>query len=89
MDFITFVLMTIIVQDLGVIFKEVRCIVYIQKFKNELEKETRKSIKILKLDNGGEYFNCKFRKYDQDSGIRRQFSQAHALQHNGVFKRKK
>jgi hypothetical protein len=52
--------MTIIVQDLGVIFKEVHALSTFKNFKNEPKKETWKSIKILKLDNGGEYINCKF-----------------------------
>jgi hypothetical protein len=43
----------------------------LKTFKNELEKETWKIVKILRSDNEKEYISNEFLKHYQDSGIRR------------------
>jgi transposase InsO family protein len=78
---------------LGVIFEEkVKCFIYFQNifkiFNIKVEKQTGKVIKVLRSNNGGEFISSQFTNYCQDSGIRRQFSQAYTPQQNGVIERK-
>ena len=40
-----------------------------KKFRYEVEKQTRKFIKVLRSDRGGEYLSEKFRTYLKDNGI--------------------
>jgi transposase InsO family protein len=53
-----------------------------------VEKQTRKSIKILRSDQGGEYKSGDFNKYCKDNGIVQQFTVPHTPQQNGVAERK-
>ena len=39
----------------------------------EVKKETRKPIKCLRSDNGGEYTSFEFRNYCEENGIKHQF----------------
>ena len=59
-----------------------------KKFKNQVEKETGRSIKILRSDGGGEYFSNEFSDFLQENGIRRQFTCRYTPQQNGVAERK-
>lgn len=75
----------ILVERIGCIFEEKSDALSVFKtFKTKIEKETKKVIKALKLDNGGEFISSQFTKYYQDSRIMRQFSQAYTPQQNGV-----
>ena len=53
-----------------------------------IEKQTRKSIKILRSDQGGEYTVGTFTSYCKDNGIIQQFIVPHTPQQNGVVERK-
>ena len=53
-----------------------------------VEKQIEKSIKILRLDQGGEYKSGDFIKYCKDHGIVQQFIVPSTPQHNGVAERK-
>jgi hypothetical protein len=54
-----------------------------------VEKQTKKTIKILCSDQGGEYRFKNFIKYCKDHGIIQQFIVPHTPQQNEVAKRKK
>jgi transposase InsO family protein len=60
----------------------------IQHFKKQVETQTHKKIKILQLDNGGEYKSNNFHIFCQDHGITRQFTSPYGPQQNGVTERK-
>ena len=49
---------------------------------------TRKRIKILKLDNGGEYTSKKLISFCKEDGIKRELIVPYTPQKNGVVKRK-
>jgi transposase InsO family protein len=53
-----------------------------------VENEMDSRIKCLRSDNGGEFTSKEFMDYCSGHGIKRQFSVARTLQHNGVVKRK-
>ena len=40
-----------------------------KEFRQEVEKQLAKSIKILRLDRGGEYLSLEFQGYLKDNGI--------------------
>jgi len=61
---------------------------YFKEFKSMVEKQTGKSIKILRSDKGGEYTLGAFIKYCKQNGIMQQFTVPHIPQQNGVAKRK-
>jgi transposase InsO family protein len=54
-----------------------------------VEKQTGKTIKILRSDQGGEYRLGNFIKYCKDHGIIQQFTVPHTPQQNEVAERKK
>ena len=58
-----------------------------RKFRYEVEKQSRKSIKILRSNRGGEYLSHKFLGYLKENGILSQWTPLGMLQHNGVSKR--
>ena len=61
---------------------------YFKEFKTMIEKQTGKSIKILRSDQGGEYTVGTFTYYCKDNGIIQQFTVPHTPQQNGVAERK-
>jgi len=61
---------------------------YFKQFGNMIEKQTRKHIKILRFDEGGEYRKDELIKYRKDHGILQQFIVPHTPQQNGVTERK-
>jgi transposase InsO family protein len=61
---------------------------YFKEFRNMVEKQTGKTIKILHSDQGGEYRLGNFIKYCKDHGIVHQFIIPHTPQQNGVRKEK-
>ena len=59
-----------------------------KRFRSEVEKQTRKSIKTLRSDRGGEYLSSKFLTYLGENGILSQWTPPGTPQHNGVFERR-
>ena len=57
------------------------------KWKSMAETQTRKKIKHLRIDNGGEFCNDQFLKLCQDEGIVRHFIVIDTPQQNRVTKR--
>jgi len=55
-----------------------------QVFKNLVEKQTGKSIKIFRSDGGGEYINTDFKDFFAKNGIRHETTVAETPQQNGV-----
>jgi hypothetical protein len=58
-----------------------------KKWKALVENETRKSLKCLRSDNGGEYYNKGFDDYCSYHGIRREKTVPQTPQENGVSER--
>jgi transposase InsO family protein len=58
------------------------------EFKALVEKESRKQVKALRSDNGGEYISNEFKYFCNKEGIRRELIAPHSLQQNGVTERK-
>ncbi|CAL8089815.1 unnamed protein product [Prunus armeniaca] len=59
-----------------------------KQFKKEVEKKTGKSIKILRLDRGGEYLSTEFLEYLKKHGILSQWTPPGTPQLNGVSERR-
>ena len=58
------------------------------EFKNEVEKQSGKSIKTLRSDRGGEYLSTEFTQFLKDNGILDQLTPPYTPQMNGVSKRR-
>jgi transposase InsO family protein len=58
------------------------------EFKALVETQTRKRIKALKSDNGGEYTSYAFKKFCVEAGIKRELTIPYTPQQNGVSERK-
>ncbi|KAM1192904.1 hypothetical protein ACFX10_013253 [Malus domestica] len=59
-----------------------------KEFKNEVEKQTGKQIKILRSDRGGEYLSNEFLDYHKECGIISQWTPSGTPQLNGVSERR-
>ena len=59
-----------------------------KKFRNEVEKQTGKSIKVLRLDQGGEYISNEFLDHLKEIGILSQWTPSGTPQLNGVSERR-
>ncbi|KAL0318435.1 UNVERIFIED_CONTAM: Retrovirus-related Pol polyprotein from transposon TNT 1-94 [Sesamum angustifolium] len=59
-----------------------------KKFKNLVEKQSGRSIKILRSDRGKEYNNSEFDKFCEEEGIEHQTTVSYNPQQNGVSERK-
>ncbi|CAN6566755.1 unnamed protein product [Malus baccata var. baccata] len=59
-----------------------------KEFKNEVEKQTGKQIKILRLDRGGEYLSSEFLDYLKECGIISQWTTPGTPQLHGVSERR-
>lgn len=57
------------------------------EFKNLVENQTGKRIKVLRSDNGREYVNKDFERYMKESGIKHQLTITYTPQQNGVAER--
>jgi len=55
-----------------------------QKFKVLVEKQSGKSIKVLRTDGGGEYTLKLFEKFCEDNGIVHEVTSPYTPQHNGL-----
>jgi transposase InsO family protein len=58
------------------------------EFKALIENLTRKRIRILRSDNGGEYESHQFENIDKEAGIKRWLTVPYNPQQNGVAERK-
>jgi transposase InsO family protein len=58
-----------------------------QEFKALVENQTRKKIKVLRTDNGGEYTSKEFMDFCAKEGIMRELIVPYHPQHNGVAER--
>ena len=58
------------------------------EFKTLVEKESRKQLKALRSDNGGEYISNEFKDFCSKERIRRELITPHNPQQNGVAERK-
>jgi transposase InsO family protein len=59
-----------------------------QDFKALMENQTRKKIRVLRLDNGDEYTSKEFMNFCVGEGIRRELTIPYNPQQNGVAERK-
>ena len=59
-----------------------------KEFRHEVEKQTKKSIKVLRSDRGGEYLSREFLDYLKDNGIVSQWTPPGTPQLNGVSERR-
>jgi hypothetical protein len=59
-----------------------------KEFKALVENLTKRKIKILQSDNGGEFTSEEFNEYCKEAGIKRELSTPYNLQQNGVAERK-
>ena len=59
-----------------------------KRFHNEVEKQTKKSIKTLRSDRGGEYLFNEFLTYLRENRILSQWTPPGTPQHNGVSERR-
>ncbi|KAL0382164.1 UNVERIFIED_CONTAM: Retrovirus-related Pol polyprotein from transposon TNT 1-94 [Sesamum calycinum] len=59
-----------------------------KKFKNLVEKQSGRSIKVLRSDRGKEYNNSEFDKFCEEEGIEHQTTVSYNPQQNGVSERK-
>jgi len=59
-----------------------------QKFKVLVEKQSRKSMKVLRTDGGGEYTSKVFEKFCEENGIVHEVTAPYTPQHNGLAGRR-
>lgn len=59
-----------------------------KKFRVQVEKDSKKEIKILRTDRGGEFTSNDFTTYCEDAGIIRHFTAPYTPQQNGVVERR-
>jgi transposase InsO family protein len=58
-----------------------------KEFKALVENQTKKKIKVLRTDNGGEFFGNEFEEFCKKHGIAMQKTTPYTPQHNGVVER--
>jgi transposase InsO family protein len=56
-------------------------------YKARVERETGRSIKVLRSDNGSEYSNTRMNSFLEDAGIKREFTTVYTPQQNGASER--
>ncbi|GAU22332.1 hypothetical protein TSUD_106600 [Trifolium subterraneum] len=59
-----------------------------KRFKTLVEKQSDKSIKVLRTDGGGEYTSKEFENYCKDQGIIHEVTAPYTPQHNGLAERR-
>ncbi|GKU93099.1 hypothetical protein SLEP1_g6727 [Rubroshorea leprosula] len=59
-----------------------------KKFKALVEKQSGCSIKVLRIDQGGEFVSVEFNRFCEDFDIKRQLTASYTPQQNGVAERK-
>lgn len=60
----------------------------IQRFQVQVEVETRRHLRVLRTDCGGEFISVEFEQHCATHGIKRQFSAPYTPQQNGVVERR-
>ena len=60
---------------------------WFKEFKSLVENQTRRKIKCLRIDNGGEFCNANFEKFCVDHGIKTHKTMPYTPQQNGVAER--
>jgi hypothetical protein len=60
-----------------------------REFRSQVENKTCKNIKVLRLDNGGEFTSNDFKYFCKEAGIKRELTVSYNPQQNGVAERKK
>ena len=68
--------------------KSEKVLLRFQEFKALVENQTRKKIKVLRSDNGGEYTSHAFNEFCRQEFIRRQLTVPYTPHQNGVADRK-
>eukprot|EP00253_Pinus_taeda_P028031 PITA_28031 len=63
-------------------------VIFVDDFSPLVEKESRKKVKALRSDNGGEHISGEFKDFCKAEGIRRELIAPHNPQQNGVAERK-
>ena len=58
------------------------------EFKAQVENRTRKKIKVLRSNNGGEYTSNDFKDFYKEARIKRELTISYNPQQNGVVERK-
>ena len=76
--------MIVLVKDLDIfeVFSKIK------EFKALIENLSKRKIKILRSDNGGEYTSKEFVNFGKDVGIKRELTTPYNPQQNGVAERK-
>ncbi|KAK2353501.1 putative mitochondrial protein [Trifolium repens] len=59
-----------------------------KKFKTLVEKQSDKSLKVLRTDGGGEYTSTEFENYCKEQGIIHEVTAPYTPQHNGLAERR-
>ncbi|WVZ01111.1 hypothetical protein V8G54_027180 [Vigna mungo] len=59
-----------------------------KRYKNQVENESERQIKLLRTDGGGEYTSHEFKKYCSDQGIIHEITAPYTPQHNGLAERR-
>ena len=59
-----------------------------REFKTLVENQTRRKIRVLRTNNGGEYTSNEFSKYCSLEGFKKEHTMPHTPQHNGMVERK-
>jgi transposase InsO family protein len=57
----------------------------VKMFKAKVEVETRRRLRILRMDNGGEFTSIEFETYYAENGIERQHTMPYTPQQNDVM----
>jgi len=57
---------------------------FFEEFKTLVKNQTRKKIKVLRSNNGGEYTSKDFDAFCRDVGIKSELKMPYNLQHNGL-----
>ena len=58
-----------------------------KQFRVMVEKRTGRTIKCLRMDNGGEFISLQFEKYCKDEGIVRHKTNVYTTHQNGIAER--
>jgi transposase InsO family protein len=58
-----------------------------KEFKDLVENQTKNKIKVLRMDNGGEFYKNEFKEFYKKCGIERQKNTPYTPQQNGVIER--
>jgi hypothetical protein len=66
------------------VWKKYKLIDRFKEFKDLMENQTKKIIKVLRMDNGGEFYKNEFEEFYKKRDIERKKTTPYTTQHNGV-----